>query len=80
MMGYFTAFTTTINLIHVHLNSVSSGGQGMAFFWRGNQLFAKYGPTGDNDGVWTTFLMDMREPLEVNIYLFDIVKKNSFNI
>ncbi|RIA98330.1 hypothetical protein C1645_140577 [Glomus cerebriforme] len=43
---------------------VSSGGHGMAFYWRGNQLFTKQAPTGDNDNVWTTFLMDMREPLE----------------
>ncbi|EXX52939.1 hypothetical protein RirG_248640 [Rhizophagus irregularis DAOM 197198w] len=43
---------------------VSSGGQGMAFFWQGNQLFTKQGPTGDEDRVWTTFLMDTREPLE----------------
>lgn len=37
----------------------------MAFFWHGNQLFTKQGPTGDKDKVWTTFLMDVREPLEV---------------
>ncbi|GBB83155.1 hypothetical protein RclHR1_00010037 [Rhizophagus clarus] len=43
---------------------VSSGGQGMAFYWRGNQLFVKQAQTGDDDKVWTTFLMDMREPLE----------------
>ena len=40
----------------------------MAFYWRGNQLFTKHGPTGDNDKVWTIFLMDMREPTEVIIY------------
>ncbi|RGB34624.1 hypothetical protein C1646_143658 [Rhizophagus diaphanus] len=44
---------------------VSSGGQGMAFYWRGNQLFVKQAQTGDDDKVWTTFLMDMREPLEI---------------
>ncbi|RIA79159.1 histidine kinase-like ATPase, partial [Glomus cerebriforme] len=43
---------------------VTSGGQGMAFFWRGNKLFTKQGPTDDKDKVWTSFLMDMREPLE----------------
>jgi hypothetical protein len=40
----------------------------MAFFWRGDQLYAKRGPTGEKDQTWTTFLMDMREPIEVNIY------------
>ncbi|GES75226.1 hypothetical protein GLOIN_2v1492674 [Rhizophagus clarus] len=44
---------------------VSSGGQGMAFFWRHGQLTSKQGPTGDDDKVWTTFLMDMREPIEL---------------
>jgi hypothetical protein len=48
----------------IDLNSVSSGGQGMAFYWRGNQLFTKQG-AGDGDRDWTTFLMDMREPTEV---------------
>jgi hypothetical protein len=42
----------------------------MAFYWRGNQLFIKQAQTGDDDKVWTTFLMDMREPLEVNIYSY----------
>ncbi|RGB35129.1 hypothetical protein C1646_814947 [Rhizophagus diaphanus] len=44
---------------------VSSGGQGMAFFWRHGQLTSKQGPTGDIDQVWTTFLMDMREPIDL---------------
>ncbi|PKY20923.1 hypothetical protein RhiirB3_470054 [Rhizophagus irregularis] len=60
---------------------VSSGGQGMAFYWRGNQLFVKQAQTGDDDKVWTTFLMDMREPLEgftgnlqdVLVYVNDIL-------
>ena len=55
-------------LIHISFDSVSSGGQGMAFYWRGNQLFARQGPIDEEDQVWTTFLMDMREPIEVNIY------------
>jgi len=46
------------------LNSVSSGGKGMAFYWRGNQLLTKRG-TCDGDPVWTTFLMDMKEPTKV---------------
>jgi hypothetical protein len=40
----------------------------MAFYWRGNQLFTKQGPTGEKEKGWTTFLMDLREPMEVNIY------------
>jgi hypothetical protein len=40
----------------------------MAFFWRHGQLTSKQGPTGEDDKVWTTFLMDMREPIEVNIH------------
>jgi hypothetical protein len=37
----------------------------MDFSWRGNQLFTRFGPTGDDDKVWTTFVMDMRKPIEV---------------
>ena len=44
----------------------------MAFLWQSNQLFTKSGPTGDNDNGWTTFFMDMREPIEVNIYVYEI--------
>ncbi|GBC47115.2 hypothetical protein GLOIN_2v1834043 [Rhizophagus irregularis DAOM 181602=DAOM 197198] len=43
---------------------VSSGGKGMDFSWHGNQLFTSFGPTGDDDKVWTTFFMDMRKPIE----------------
>jgi len=41
----------------------------MAFFWIGNQLSVKHGEYGSTDDKdpWTTFLMDMREPIEVNI-------------
>jgi hypothetical protein len=39
----------------------------MAFYWRGNQLYTKQGPTDDDDKDWTTFFMDTREPLDVNI-------------
>jgi len=56
-------------MIHeFQLDSVSSGDQGMAFYWRGNQLFAKQAKTSDSDRIWTTFLMDMRDPIEVKIY------------
>ncbi|GBB83136.1 hypothetical protein RclHR1_00010018 [Rhizophagus clarus] len=43
---------------------VSSGKQGMAFYWRGNQLLTKHARINNNDTVWTTFLMDMREKTE----------------
>ncbi|GES75149.1 hypothetical protein GLOIN_2v1834043 [Rhizophagus clarus] len=43
---------------------VFSGGRGMAFYWRGNQLFTKQGQQKSNDD-WTTFLMDMKGPIEV---------------
>ncbi|GBB83172.1 hypothetical protein RclHR1_00010054 [Rhizophagus clarus] len=43
---------------------VSSGGLGMDFIWHGNQLFTSFGPTGDDDKVWTTFFMDMKKPIE----------------
>ncbi len=46
----------------------------MAFYWRGNQLFTKQGPTADEkEKDWTTFLMDLREPMEVK-YLLSLVK------
>jgi len=40
----------------------------MAFFWRENQLYTKQGPIDDKDVGWTTFLMDTRELVEVNIH------------
>ncbi|CAJ0836131.1 4791_t:CDS:10 [Entrophospora sp. SA101] len=40
---------------------VSSGTQGMAFYWRGDQLFAKRSNIKQDDTTWTTFLMDTRE-------------------
>ncbi|GES95293.1 hypothetical protein GLOIN_2v1834046 [Rhizophagus clarus] len=43
---------------------VSSGGQGMAFYWRGNKLYTKQGEQKSTDD-WTTFLFDMREPIEL---------------
>ena len=54
-------------MIHASFDSVSSGGKGMAFYWRGNKLFTKHGEresTDDDDGL-TTFLFEMREPIEV---------------
>jgi len=54
------------------LNSVSSGGQGMSFFWREDQLLVKHGPTGCEDRGWTTFLMDMRESIKVYFILHSL--------
>ncbi|GBB83189.1 hypothetical protein RclHR1_00010071 [Rhizophagus clarus] len=58
-VGFYSLFSVTENPF------VSSGGQGMAFYWRGKQVFTKQGPIDDDDKGWTTFLMDTREPLEV---------------
>ncbi|RKP10023.1 hypothetical protein THASP1DRAFT_22221 [Thamnocephalis sphaerospora] len=50
---------------------VSSGQECMAFFWKGDQLFAKRAPVpgepdkAENGRVWTTFLLSMRDPFEV---------------
>jgi hypothetical protein len=54
-------------LINIHFCSVFSGGQGMAFYWRGNQLFTKQGQEKLTDD-WTTFLMDMKDLIEVILH------------
>lgn len=41
----------------------------MAFYWRGNQLFTKQGQNKSTDD-WTTFLMDMKDPIEVILKLY----------
>jgi hypothetical protein len=38
----------------------------MAFYWRENNLYTRHGEHESIDN-WTTFLFDMREPIEVNI-------------
>ncbi|GBB83181.1 hypothetical protein RclHR1_00010063 [Rhizophagus clarus] len=60
-VGFYSLFSVSENPF------VSSGGQGMAFYWRGNQLFTKQGPIDDDDDDegWTTFLMDTREPHDI---------------
>ncbi|PKY58179.1 hypothetical protein RhiirA4_511803, partial [Rhizophagus irregularis] len=59
-VGFYSLFAVTENPF------VSSGGQGMAFYWRGKQIFTKQGPINDGDDKgWTTFLMDTREPLVI---------------
>ena len=47
----------------------------MAFYWRGNQLFTKKGLIDEIDEVWTIFMMDMKDPIEVNIYSTFILYK-----
>ncbi|CAG8452410.1 537_t:CDS:10, partial [Dentiscutata heterogama] len=44
---------------------VSSGNLGMAFYWQGDQLYVRHGPINNSDSTWTTFLMDMRNPLKL---------------
>ncbi|RKP11940.1 histidine kinase-like ATPase [Piptocephalis cylindrospora] len=53
---------------------VTSGAECMAFYWRGDQLFAKRAPIPkaqqdrdvDEAGrPWTTFLMNLREPMDI---------------
>ncbi|GBC47096.2 hypothetical protein GLOIN_2v1761434 [Rhizophagus irregularis DAOM 181602=DAOM 197198] len=59
-VGFYSLFAVTENPF------VTSGGQGMAFYWRGKQIYTKRGPRNDDDDKgWTTFLMDTREPLMI---------------
>ncbi|GBC04755.1 hypothetical protein RclHR1_05850004 [Rhizophagus clarus] len=58
-VGFYSLFSFCENPF------VSSGGQGMAFYWRDNQLYTKQGPIEDIDKDWTTFLMDTRVPIEL---------------
>ncbi|CAG8587187.1 9394_t:CDS:10, partial [Dentiscutata erythropus] len=44
---------------------VSSGNLGMAFYWQGDQLYVRHGPIDNSDSTWTTFLMEMRNPLKL---------------
>lgn len=48
------------------LASVFSGSQCMAFYFKGDQLFARRAevPVSEQEG-WTSFLMDLREPMEM---------------
>lgn len=47
-------------------HSVFSGSQCMAFYFKGDQLFAKRADVPDKDiDPWTSFLMDLREPMEM---------------
>ncbi|KAF9280093.1 hypothetical protein BGZ68_007509 [Mortierella alpina] len=47
---------------------VSSGKECMAFYWRNDQLYAKRAGIPDDEAAksnWTTFLLDMREPIDM---------------
>ncbi|KAG0368111.1 hypothetical protein BGZ54_002634 [Gamsiella multidivaricata] len=47
---------------------VSSGKECMAFYWRNDQLYAKRATTPDDQlqkDAWTTFLLDLREPMDM---------------
>ncbi|KAF9371790.1 hypothetical protein CPB97_001717, partial [Podila verticillata] len=47
---------------------VSSGKECMAFYWRNDQLYAKRAPVPDDEeqkDSWTTFLLDLREPIDM---------------
>ncbi|KAG0011532.1 hypothetical protein BGZ80_000622 [Entomortierella chlamydospora] len=46
---------------------VSSGKECMAFYWRNDQLYAKRATIPDEEAKdgWTTFLLDLREPMEI---------------
>ncbi|PKC61018.1 hypothetical protein RhiirA1_488641 [Rhizophagus irregularis] len=57
-VGFYSLFQVCENPF------VSSGGQGMAFYWRGNKLYTKRGEQESTDN-WTTFLFDMREPMKL---------------
>ncbi|KAI8973522.1 hypothetical protein BDF20DRAFT_837459 [Mycotypha africana] len=61
-VGFYSLFSICENPF------VSSGSQCMAFYFKGDQLFAKRAdiPTDESsDKVWTSFLMDLREPMEM---------------
>ncbi|KAF9904314.1 hypothetical protein BX616_001345 [Lobosporangium transversale] len=48
--------------------SVSSGKECMAFYWRNDQLYAKRAQIPEEDlqkDGWTTFLLDLREPIDM---------------
>lgn len=52
--------------LHMRILSVFSGRQCMAFYFKGDQLFAKRADVAESDtDDWTSFLMDLREPMEM---------------
>ncbi|KAI7898765.1 uncharacterized protein BX663DRAFT_579996 [Cokeromyces recurvatus] len=59
-VGFYSLFSVCDNPF------VFSGSQCMAFYFKGDQLFAKRADVPkENDDLWTSFLMDLREPMEL---------------
>ncbi|GAN09771.1 HATPase_c domain protein [Mucor ambiguus] len=59
-VGFYSLFSVCENPF------VFSGSQCMAFYFKGDQLFAKRADVPDKDiDPWTSFLMDLREPMEM---------------
>ncbi|CAO3637571.1 unnamed protein product [Mucor hiemalis] len=59
-VGFYSLFSVCENPF------VFSGSQCMAFYFKGDQLFAKRADVPDKDvDTWTSFLMDLREPMEM---------------
>ncbi|KAI8067960.1 hypothetical protein BC940DRAFT_273450 [Gongronella butleri] len=59
-VGFYSLFSVCENPF------VFSGAECMAFYFKGDQLFARRAPVPENErGDWTVFLMDMREPMEM---------------
>ncbi|KAI9250278.1 hypothetical protein BY458DRAFT_559759 [Sporodiniella umbellata] len=57
-VGFYSLFSVCENPF------VFSGSQCMAFYFKGDQLFAKRADVPEEDS-WTSFLMDLREPMEM---------------
>lgn len=57
-VGFYSLFSVCENPF------VFSGSQCMAFYFKGDQLFAKRADVPEED-TWTSFLMDLREPMEM---------------
>ncbi|EPB82838.1 hypothetical protein HMPREF1544_10405 [Mucor circinelloides 1006PhL] len=59
-VGFYSLFSVCENPF------VFSGSQCMAFYFKGDQLFAKRADVPEKDiDPWTSFLMDLREPMEM---------------
>ncbi|ORX61525.1 hypothetical protein DM01DRAFT_1404308 [Hesseltinella vesiculosa] len=59
-VGFYSLFSVCENPF------VFSGAECMAFYFKGDQLFARRAPVPEDErDDWTVFLMDMREPLEM---------------
>ncbi|KAI8974636.1 hypothetical protein BDB01DRAFT_805850 [Pilobolus umbonatus] len=58
-VGFYSLFSVCENPF------VFSGKQCMAFYFRGDQLFAKRADVNNQEDEWTSFLMDLREPMEM---------------